>query len=133
MGERSPAKPKGAHVSTQNRRSILAGLLSTILVVAVAALGGVGLASGSVSAAQNQYSGQKVTICHKGKNTITVSQAALKAHLAHGDTLLACQNGHKKNKGKRKGESNHAPNPATGTGTSTSTDQSATHGKGKGK
>ena len=119
-------------MTTQNRR-ILAGLLSTILVVAVAALGGAGLASGSVSAAQYQYSGKKVTICHKGKNTITISQAALKAHLAHGDILGPCPNGHKPNKGKHKGESNHAPNPATGTGTSTSTDQSASHGKGKGK
>ena len=32
----------------------------------------------------------KVTICHKGKNTITISINALPAHLAHGDTLGAC-------------------------------------------
>lgn len=32
----------------------------------------------------------KVTICHKGK-TIRVAKAAVKAHLAHGDTLGACE------------------------------------------
>jgi hypothetical protein len=33
---------------------------------------------------------QKVTICHKGKNTITVSSNAVPAHLAHGDTIGRC-------------------------------------------
>ena len=119
-------------MTKQNRRIILAGLLSTIVVVAFAAVGGVGFANGSVSSAQYQYGKTKVTICHKGKNTITVSQAALKAHLAHGDKLGACQNGHKKNKGKHKGESKHAPNPATGTGSGGSSDQSGSHGNGNG-
>ena len=32
----------------------------------------------------------KVTICHRG-HTITVAAAALKAHLAHGDTVGPCQ------------------------------------------
>jgi VCBS repeat-containing protein len=32
----------------------------------------------------------KVTLCHKGKNTITVGAAAVAAHLAHGDTLGSC-------------------------------------------
>jgi hypothetical protein len=32
----------------------------------------------------------KVTICHKGKNTITVSRNALNAHLAHGDSVGPC-------------------------------------------
>jgi hypothetical protein len=31
-----------------------------------------------------------VTLCHKGKNTITVDAAAVPAHLAHGDTLGPC-------------------------------------------
>ena len=35
----------------------------------------------------------KVTICHKGKNTITISVNALPAHLAHGDTCGACSSG----------------------------------------
>jgi hypothetical protein len=32
----------------------------------------------------------KVTLCHKGKNTITVGAPAVHAHLAHGDRLGAC-------------------------------------------
>ena len=32
----------------------------------------------------------KVTICHRG-HTITVAEEALKAHLAHGDTVGPCQ------------------------------------------
>jgi hypothetical protein len=34
--------------------------------------------------------GEKVTICHKGTNTITISVDAWPAHLAHGDTPGAC-------------------------------------------
>jgi len=33
----------------------------------------------------------KVTICHKGKNTLTIDESALPAHLAHGDTMGPCQ------------------------------------------
>lgn len=33
---------------------------------------------------------EKVTLCHKG-HTITVAKPAVKAHLAHGDTLGACR------------------------------------------
>jgi hypothetical protein len=32
----------------------------------------------------------KVTICHKGKVTITIAQSALAAHLAHGDKIGSC-------------------------------------------
>ena len=32
----------------------------------------------------------RVTICHKGKTTITVSESAAAPHLAHGDALNAC-------------------------------------------
>ncbi|QDI88895.1 hypothetical protein Nisw_04845 [Candidatus Nitrosopumilus sp. SW] len=35
---------------------------------------------------------EKVTICHKGKNTITISTNALLAHLNHGDTKGNCTN-----------------------------------------
>jgi hypothetical protein len=46
------------------------------------------------SAAQSQYGRTKVTICHhtgSGKNvTITISEAALPAHLRHGDTVGPC-------------------------------------------
>ncbi len=33
---------------------------------------------------------ERVTVCHKGKNSISVSANAVPAHLAHGDTLGAC-------------------------------------------
>ena len=33
---------------------------------------------------------EKVTLCHKGKNTITISANALPAHLNHGDTRGTC-------------------------------------------
>lgn len=33
----------------------------------------------------------KVAICHKGKKTIYVSEAAVKAHLGHGDYVGVCQ------------------------------------------
>ena len=34
---------------------------------------------------------QKVTLCHKGKKTLTVGAPALAAHQRHGDTQGACQ------------------------------------------
>ncbi len=34
--------------------------------------------------------GEKVNICHKGKNTLSVGAGALAAHLAHGDTMGGC-------------------------------------------
>jgi len=35
--------------------------------------------------------GQKVTICHKGKQTLSIGASAWPAHKAHGDTPGACQ------------------------------------------
>jgi hypothetical protein len=35
--------------------------------------------------------GQKVTICHKKKNTLSISANAWPAHQAHGDTMGACK------------------------------------------
>jgi hypothetical protein len=34
--------------------------------------------------------GGKSTVCHKGKNTLTIDESAVSAHLGHGDTLGAC-------------------------------------------
>ena len=34
--------------------------------------------------------GEKVTICHKGKNTLSIGADAWPAHAAHGDTMGAC-------------------------------------------
>ncbi len=66
------------------------------MLMAFAALGGVGLAQTGVSAGQYQYGKKKVTICHKGKKTIRVSKAAYKAHKRHGDTLGRCDRAGKK-------------------------------------
>jgi len=59
------------------------------LLTAVAALGGVGAAQSAISSADKAY-GKKVTICHKGKNTISIAKAAWPAHQRHGDTLGTC-------------------------------------------
>ncbi len=59
------------------------------MLVAAAALGGVGHAQNVITAAQGAY-GKKVTICHKGKNTISISKNAWAAHQRHGDTLGTC-------------------------------------------
>jgi hypothetical protein len=42
------------------------------------------------SAAQYQYGKTKVTLCHKGKKTITVGAPAAKAHMRHGDKVGPC-------------------------------------------
>src|SRR5947207_2341707 len=91
-------------------RVAFAGSLASLIVVAFAAFGGIGYAASAAnsiaqtaqkvvtpkpkaqSAAADQYVG-KITICHhthSRKNpfvTITISQSALNAHLAHGDTI----------------------------------------------
>ena len=37
--------------------------------------------------------GGRVTICHKDRNTLTISESALNGHLGHGDTLGPCGQG----------------------------------------
>jgi uncharacterized membrane protein YgcG len=119
----------------RGRRKASAATVAIAAVVAFASLGGIGLAKNAIALAQYQY-GKKVTICHKGKNTLTISVKAWPAHQRHGDTLGKCANGHKTNKGKHKGDANHAPNPATGTGDTNESGQSSSsqgHGNGNGK
>lgn len=72
------------------RRLATAAIVAVCGVMAFAALGGVGLAQSANNAAQAEY-GKKVTICHKGKKTITISKNAWPAHKRHGDTLGSCQ------------------------------------------
>jgi hypothetical protein len=78
------------------------------MVAAFAALGGVGQAQNSTSAAQSQY-GKKVTICHKGK-TIKVNKHAVRAHLRHGDKLGPCSTVKAKHK-KHKKHHKHVAKP----------------------
>ena len=72
----------------QTRAAAAVGLAAGMAVL-FTSLGGAGLAQNAVSAAQGQY-GKKVTLCHKGKKTISVGKAAVPAHLRHGDTLGTC-------------------------------------------
>jgi hypothetical protein len=70
-------------------RGLVATLAAVGSLVAFTTLGGVGLATAAIGLAQDEP-GTKVTVCHKGKVTITISTSALPAHLAHGDELEAC-------------------------------------------
>lgn len=56
-------------------------MFGTVLVLS-------GGAPGVATAAYGPH--DKVTLCHKGKETITVSRNAADAHYAHGDTPGAC-------------------------------------------
>jgi uncharacterized membrane protein YdfJ with MMPL/SSD domain len=91
---------------SRHARAALATVLTVVLVLAVAALAGASPGKGkpgkpgkkdAPSTAQyqygpsgHQYGKTKVTLCHKGKKTITVGKPAAKAHLRHGDTLGRC-------------------------------------------
>ena len=85
--------------SARNLRLALVVVLTAALVLSVAALAAVpskgkpgkpGKEKSTPSAAQYQYGKTKVSLCHKGKKTITVGAPAVKAHLRHGDTLGRC-------------------------------------------
>jgi hypothetical protein len=84
---------------SRQARAAVATALIVVLVLAVAALAGASPGKGkpgkpgkqaAPAAAQYQYGKTKVTLCHKGKKTITVGAPAVKAHLRHGDTLGPC-------------------------------------------
>jgi len=91
---------------SRHARAALATVLTVVLVLSVAALAGAAPGKGkpgkpgkpdTPSAAKHQYGPAghqygktKVTLCHKGKKTITVGKPAAKAHLRHGDTLGPC-------------------------------------------
>ena len=83
---------KGAQVpnpSNKRPRIAAAAAMAVCLLAAFAALGGVGTAQSAISSAQDAY-GKKVTICHKGKKTISIAKSAWPAHQRHGDTLGTC-------------------------------------------
>lgn len=81
----------------QLRRAAIAVALALFVLVSLGVMAGVGFATDSSSSQGYEYGGErKVTICHQTgsqKNpsvTITVSENALDAHLAHGDTIGPC-------------------------------------------
>lgn len=85
-----------------SRRARLVAAAALALVIGVpASLGATGLAAKVVGMSDStptaaEYPSSKVTICHHTHSktnpfvTITVSQNALPAHMAHGDTVGAC-------------------------------------------
>lgn len=73
-----------------NIGKIIGGFLVVLPLAAFAFLGaGESPLFGNVALAG--YGQEKVTLCHKGKNTLTVAAPAAQAHLNHGDTMGACQ------------------------------------------
>lgn len=70
---------------------IAGGLLVAVPLFAFAFFGSAdGSLFGNVASAGYGNGQQKVTICHKGKNTLTVAAPAVQAHVNHGDTVGAC-------------------------------------------
>ena len=64
-------------ISSKARRAVFAAVVAATTLVSFGVLGGVGLARTAIGVAQYEYGGQtKVTLCHKGKNTITVGAPA---------------------------------------------------------
>jgi outer membrane biosynthesis protein TonB len=80
----------------RTHRLIAASVAGSVAIVVFAVLGGVGLAQSAIALVQYQYGpsvqGQagKVTICHKAKNTISISVNAWPAHERHGDVEGEC-------------------------------------------
>ena len=76
------------------------------LLLAFAALGGVGIAQAGGGPCKSQY-GKKVVICHKGKRTVRIAKKAVRAHLAHGDTLGRCDKSQHKKGWKHEAHKGH--------------------------
>ena len=66
---------------------VMSLLEKALLVVSMISLFGCAV----VMEEQAPPAGGKVAVCHKGKKTIYVDDAAVKAHLGHGDYLGPCK------------------------------------------
>lgn len=75
--------------SNRHGRIAASVAVAAVAVTAFASLGGVGLAQNAIGLHQYQY-GKKVTICHKGKKTVSISVRAWPAHKRHGDSIGLC-------------------------------------------
>lgn len=110
-------------VKEQRYRLVAACVSASVAVVLFAVMGGIGMAQSAIALAQYQYGhggqyqyGKKITICHKGKNTITVGKAAVPAHLRHGDTVGPCANGNAKKAEKSQAHESQKPGNGKGRG-----------------
>ena len=81
MGELD--SPSQETLMSKKRLALRSGLA---LVVAF-----VGSVTMSCAVAVHDSGPDKVLVCHKGKNTLSVSSSALQAHLGHGDYRGACR------------------------------------------
>lgn len=106
-----------------------AAVMVACMLAALAALGGVGHAQNVITAAQGAY-GKKVTICHKGKKTISVGKSALPAHQRHGDTLGSCSSAAAKAAKAKKAK---AAKAAKAKAEQAKAEKGKSAGKGKGK
>jgi hypothetical protein len=72
------------------RAYVLTGALVGVPLMAFALFG---QTQGSLFAreASAGYGQEKVTICHKERQTLEVAEPGVAAHVAHGDTLGACE------------------------------------------
>jgi hypothetical protein len=116
-------------------RLLAASAVTVALLVPLAVFGGSALARSTSAASQYQYSSttqyqSRVTICHltgskkHPGHTITISSAALRAHLKRGDHLGACT-GTETKKSHGNGDGNHDDQGQNGN------DQGHGHGHGK--
>lgn len=118
-------------------RLLAAGAVTAALLVPLAVFGGPALARTTSAASQYQYSSttqyqSRVAICHRTGSkkhpfhTITVSSAAVNAHLHHGDHLGACAGNETANSHGNNGNGNDQGENDNGQG-------HGNNGKGHGK
>jgi ABC-type sugar transport system substrate-binding protein len=111
-------------------RGTAAAICALGALAALGVLAGASWSATSSSATEYQY-GSKVTICHHTHSkkhpwvTITVGQAAVKAHLKHGDTVGPCPSASPKTASTSTPATTKSHGHGDGNGSG--------HGQGKGK